>query len=361
MNILIVSEKAGIAGSTYSTAYLSIGLSKQGHQVFLACPDQSTLSQLVQNTGVRHIPMKIVSKIDRKNIRAMARIVREHQIDIINAQSSRDRYITILAKWLYKLPVKLVHTRRQLAKSIGILGQSWFYEKGTDKIVAVSQGVKESLVKIGIRASHIKVIYNGTPPEKYASLDLEKTEKLRKKYNIQKDDIVLGSVSRLKKQHQILEALMPLRQKVKVLFVGIDPQPAYQTIIRKFPIEHEVYFTGSVSGTEALHYYGLFTMKILASTIEGLSQSLLEAMALGVPVIATRVGGNPELIQNGQNGLLFDNNDIATLTKHIQQLIEKPEMRKMLAAHGRKTALEDFSIEKTVATYEQFFKNLLLT
>ncbi len=359
MNILITSTNASIAGSTYSTAYLARGLSNRGHQVFLACPEHSLLKDLVKDAAVHHIPLHFKGKIDRSAIKKLAQVVRDHHIDIINAQSSKDRYATILARWWFHLPVKLVHTRRQLSKSAGILGQSWFYEKGTDRIVAVSQGVKDSLTAIGISAQHIKVIHNGTPADKYTHIDPHKTAALRRQYAIEPEDIVIGSVSRLKEQRQILKALSFVNQPVKVIFVGIEPQPLFEPLVRSYKQQHQVYYTGEVNNQEALHYYTLFTMNILATTIEGLSQSLLEAMALKVPVIATAIGGNPELIQDGQNGLLFENDDIATLARHINRLIGDPALRHQLATHAQKTALTDFSIEKTVANYEHFFKNLV--
>ena len=357
MNILIVSQQAGMAGSTYSISYLAKGLSER-HQVWVACPEHTVLWQLLETTVVQLIPIDIISRIDRKSIRQIGELVRQYNIDIVNAQSSWDRYITILAKWRYRLSCKLIHTRRQLSKSMGILGQSWFYERGTDRIVAVSEGVKQSLIMIGIRAEHIHVIYNGTPPEKYAHIDQQQVEALRRQYHITDGDTVIGSVARLKEQEQILRALQSIRQKVKVIFVGIDAQPEYASMIAQFTTPHEVHFTGPVSNEEALHYYPLFRMNILASTIEGLSQALLEAMAMGVPVIATRLGGNPELIQPEENGLLFGNNDIAQLTQCIEQLMDGDELYRKLSTNGKKTALDDFSIDNTVRKYEAFFQDI---
>lgn len=359
MNIFIVSHQSGIAGSTYSVSYLARGLSERGHQVWVGCPEGSLLWNLLAATPVRCLAMNISGKTDRRSIRQIAQIVWQHRIDVVNAQSSRDRYVTILAKWWYKLPCRLVHTRRQLSRSIGTLGQSTFYERGTDKIVAVSEGVKASLVKIGISPAHIHVIHNGTPPDKYATVDHQRVANLRQQHQIAEDDIVIGSVARLKEQGQILQALHYISRPLKVIFVGIDCQPAYQKIMADYPVPHQVHFTGSVSNETALHYYPLFRMNILASTIEGLSQALLEAMAMGVPVIATDVGGNAELIRHGENGFLFENNDTAGLARCMRQLIDDPGLRDRLATAGQKTALEDFSIDNTVRRYESFFLDLI--
>jgi glycosyltransferase involved in cell wall biosynthesis len=358
MNILIVSQQAGTAGSTFSISYLAKGLSER-HSVWVACPPDTVLWQLLKEAAIQRVPINITGKLHRKSIRQIAQLVGQHDIEIVNAQSSRDRYVTILAKWYYRLPCKLVHTRRQLSKSMGILGQSLFYERGTDKIVAVSEGVKQSLVGIGIRPQHIRVIYNGTPIEKYAHIDRQRVAALRQQYQIADDDVVIGSVARLKEQDQILRALETLPFRVKVIFVGIRQQPEYEAFIRRFAIPHEVHFTGSIDNETTLHYYPLFRMNVLASTMEGLSQSLLEAMAMGVPVIATRLGGNPELIKHGTNGLLFDNNNIAQLRKCIERLASDDALHHQLSVHGKKTALADFSIDNTVQRHEALFQDLI--
>jgi len=359
MNILITSEFAGMAGSTYSTFYLARGLADRGHQVYVACPSGSLLHQLLQNSTARHIPMNIRHKLDGRNIRQIAHVVRELQIDIIDGQSSKDRYTTILARWMYKLPVKLVHTRRQLALSMGILGQRWFYEKGTDKNIAVSEGVRQSLIRIGINPAHIEVIYNGTPKDKYERLDSAKTAALREKFGIEAGDFVIGCVGRRKEQLQLLQAIAKLERAVKVVFVGIESEKAYQDVIATFRQPHQVFFEGRVDNQDLLNYYPLFDIKVLPSTIEGLSQALLEAMAMKVPVIATNLGGNGELIEEGKNGYLFENGDIDQLIRLILQLMDAPGLRKKMGMYGRHTALKKFSLDNTILRHEELFERLL--
>lgn len=359
MNILITSQAAGIAGSTYSVSYLANGLAKRNHRVWVACPKDTLLWSLVEKSDAQPVHFTFSKKLHPPSIQELVALIKSQKIDLINAQASKDRYSTILAKWWSHLPVKLVHTRRQLVKSIGLFGQSTFYERGTDAIVAVSEGVKQSVQSIGISADHIKVIYNGTPAEKYENMQPDITESLRKKYGIDDDEIVIGCVARHKKQIQLLGALQFIDRPVHVLFVGIEATPELTSAQNRWAINHKVHFVGSVDNESVLHHYPLFTMNVLPSTIEGLSQALLESMALGVPVIATNVGGNSELIQDGVNGLLFENGDIDTLAKHIDQLIANPGSRSSFSQAGKKTALEDFSIERMLDCYEDFFESLL--
>ncbi len=357
LRILFLTYQGDIAGSTNSIAYLTKGLAERGHKIYLGCRKESLLFQMLINSKVELLPMTFTGKLDIKNMRQIRDAVRKYDIQIINAQSSRDRYTSIFAKWFYALNVKVIHTRRQIPESIGGLIQNWFYVKGTDRIVAVSNGVKKALINKKIPANHIEVIYNGTPGEKYKMDNLSDIQLLKEKYNIKEGDIVIGCVSRRKKQEQILQALNHLPYKVKVIFVGINEIMDFEKFL-KIPTIHEIHYAGAIPNEETLQYYPLFTIHILASTIEGLSQSLLESMAMGVPVIATNSAGNPDLVQDGVNGLLFDDNDIKTLADNIQKIVSDASLKKQLIVNAKKTAFETFSIEKTIDNYEDFFISL---
>ncbi|MEL6557874.1 MAG: glycosyltransferase family 4 protein, partial [Bacteroidota bacterium] len=327
MNILFTTYQGHNEGSTQSITFLCKGLSDRGHNVYLACRKESFIFELMQNTNVKIIPMVFKGKLDRKNIKHIRRVVEEYQIDLINAQASLDRYSTIFAKWFYKLDVKLVHTRRQKPESDGLFIQTWLYSKKTDKIVAVSDGVKQGLVKLGIPSDHVKVIHNGTPRSKYENIDSTITDSLKAYYGIKKGDRVIGCVSRKKKQIQIIEALKYLDFPVTMIFVGITEPPNYKEIESTYHVKHKVFFEGKIPPERVLAHYALFDIKILASTMEGLSQSLLESMFMNVPVIATAASGNLDLIKNGENGLFFQDGDSTEIAQKIKYLFNNPEVK----------------------------------
>lgn len=357
MNILLLTYQGDLAGSTLSITYLAKGLALRGHNVYVGCRRESFLFTCFENSEVQAIPMTFRSKTDYKNAKHIREICDRFNIDIINAQSSIDRYTSIIAKKLLGAPAKLVFTRRQVSKSMGG-PQSWLYQWGSDKIVAVSEGIKECLVKDGISPGHIAVIRNGTPQEKYENADWKKTEELRSSYRISVADFVIGCVSRLKKQCQLLEALKYLDRPVIVIFVGIDGIPHFDLSALELS-GHRIYFTGRMPASQVLPYYGLFNVKVLASASEGISQSLLEAMYLKVPVIATAAAGNLDLIDDGRNGLLFQDGDMKTLALLIQQIREDDQLSEYLSQEGYQSASVDFSIENTLDGYEKLFKELL--
>ncbi len=359
MNILFLCCEGSIAGSTYSISALAKGLAKRGHNVYMGCLAGTLLEQLVENDGVTVVHLPFNSKVDLKTMRLIRDTVKKYNIDVINPQSSKDRYLTAFAQWIYRFWPVVVHTRRQRVLSSGGLLQSWFYMSVTDKIVACSHGVKDQLIQKGIKRNHIQVIYNGTTPEKYNLKDPGFVDVLKQKYDIKEGDVVIGCVSREKLQEQLVRSLTLLEFPVKLMLVGSNPNEKFDAIAQNFKQNHQVICTGKVPMDEALYYYKLFMVKVLPSTSEGLSQSLLEAMASGVPVIATNAVGNPDLIKDGQNGFLFNDNDIETLANQITQLVKDPVLRQRFIEAGKKTALEDFSLEKTIGNYESFFEELV--
>ena len=361
LRILFLTYQGDIAGSTNSIAYLAKGLAERGHSIYIGIRKESLLWSLLEGSQVERIPMTFNGKFDFNNWKQMRDVVKNHQIDLINPQSSHDRYTSIFANMRYKLGVKIVHTRRQMPLSAGGPLQLYLYNRKTDGIVAVSNQVAKGLKKLGIKENQLKVIFNGTPKKKYENIDSDLTAQLKKEFNITDNDFVIGCVSRPKNQIQIIKALALLKDPVTIIFCGLEPTDEMKQIIASYEADHKLYFKRHVENHEILSYYGLFDIKVLASTMEGLSQSLLEAMALGVPVIGTAYAGNLDLIEHGINGLQFEDGDIEKLAEQIEKLRNNEELRASLSEAGMVTALGKFSIENTISNYEQYFSQLINT
>lgn len=359
LRLLFITYQGDMAGSTNSIAYLAKGLAEKGHKVFLGIRRESLLWELVEGSQVQRIAMTFKGKFDFKNWRQIRDVVKKHKIQLINPQSSYDRYTSIFANKRYRLGVKIVHTRRQMPLSIGGPFQLFLYDKWTDGMVAVSQQVKEGLIKLGIKANQIEVIHNGTPAEKYDHIDEATVDSLKARFNIQPTDFVLGCVSRIKNQIQIVKALKLIDKPVKMIFCGIEATDEMKEIISSYETPHRLYFEGHVEGNKILHYYKIFDAHILASTMEGLSQSLLEAMALETPVIATAYAGNLHLIEDGKNGLLFEDGDVEEIARLIQRVRDEENLRKNLTENGKVTALQKFNINNTISKYEEYFESLI--
>lgn len=347
-----------MAGSTNSIAYLSKGLAERGHRVILGCRKESLLYQLVADSQVIRYPMTFRSKWSRESMQQVKKVVEEFDIQLINAQSSKDRYLSIFAKCLYRLPVKIIHTRRQTPKSVGGFLQNWFYVKGTDKIVTVSEQLKNTFIQKGIPSEHLHVIYNGIPKAKYGQYSKARIAELRQQFGLKLTDIVIGSISRLKKQEQIIRALPYLDPNIKVLFAGFEAG-VFDELVTALNIKHEIIYVGKVDGKDIMNYYALLDVQILPSTMDGFGLVLVEAMGMGVPVIGTRYEGIIDVLDDQRNGLWFEDGNIEELATKIKQVLYDETIRKQLISNGLQAAKERFTLEQTILNYERFFQLMI--
>ena len=358
MNLLFLTYQGYPGtGSTFSIAYLAKGLAGRGHRVYVGCRAESHLAEILKDSGVYVEPMVFRNKVDLKNIKHIARIAREKEIDIINAQSGRDRYTSILAKKLFRIKSKIIHTRRQTPRSIGGFLQNRFYVSGTERIVVNSNKLKDIFIDMGIPENHLHVIFNGIPHEDFNLIDDTVVNELKKKHGLKNEDTVIGCVSRRKKQYQLLEALSHLPENIKVIFVGIE-KGILDEAIREKGLKNEIIYAGIVDRKTVMNYYRLFDVMVLPSTTEGFGLVLVEAMGAGIPVIGTRAAGIIDVMDNQQNGLWYEDENTRELADKIMQILTDPALRNRLVENGKKAAFGRFSIEQTVLNYEQFFQSI---
>ena len=183
---------------------------------------------------------------------------------------------------------------------------------------------------------------------------------VRDRLGVPPDKTVIGMVARLapvKGQHQALAALAELRSRgvaAHLLLVGGDAHglaPRYPAALRELAaslgVESDVTFTGQVS--DPTPYIGLFDVALSTAPDEGFGIALLEAMALGVPVVAVDAGGPREIIENGLSGLLVDSSASEALAPALERLARDPGLREVLGSAARGRVREHFTAERMAA------------
>jgi glycosyltransferase involved in cell wall biosynthesis len=300
MNILILCAQGGVAGSTYSISYLANGLANRNHNVFLGLKKDTFLDSLFKDSKVKRVYMPFNGKMDKDTRSIIKELIEQENIQIINAQSSKDRYVGPLVKFLNRKRVKIVQTRRQNPKKmIGLnkFFQNIFNNYFCDKVVVVSAALKEIFMERGIHEDKLKVIHNGTPTDQYQP-NLELRKKLQKELGYSDDDVVIGCVARYKDQPQFVKALQFLPKDWKVLYVGLDEE-SYRNRFPNEPDIHDVPQDVKCLGivndkATVVQYYTLMTVNVLPSTMDGFGLTLVESMAMGTPVVATAFAGIPD-------------------------------------------------------------------
>lgn len=356
MNILFTTHQGELAGATFSIFYLARGLAEKGHNVHVVCRRDVLLwKKLETEPNVTLHNLKISHYLDFHFCFRLKEIIRKNNITILNAQGGKDRNLVILAKWLFGLSCKIVFTRRQRPRDEPWI-KRWFHTRGTSKIVMISNGLKEIFIKKGYNSQHLHVIHNGVPDDLTTQLNVDKIEEIKNQLGLG-DNIVIGCVSRKKSQEQLIEAFKFLPDGYAGLFVGIRENEIAQHL--RNSIVHPMRFTGIVSHEEAMHYLKLMDVNVLPSYLDGFGLVLVESMLMKVPVIGSNFGGIPDIIQNGENGFLFENGHPKELADKILQITNNNTLKEQFVSKGLNDAKQKFSVRKMVNEYERFFESLL--
>jgi len=222
------------------------------------------------------------------------------------------------------------------------------------EIVVVSESVKKYLIeKGGIKKEKITVIYNGVKVDKFL--------KSEKNYSCQDREFVIGSVGRLEKQKGydiLLEAVSRIKELIKCLIAGDGSEKeSLEKKIKELGLNNRVQLLGwqkNVSG-----FLNDLDVFVLPSRWEGFGIVVLEAGLAGLPVIGSRVDGIEEIIKDGENGLLFDSENVDDLAAKILDLKNNETERARLGKNIQKKIVKNFDIRKIVKEYEKLYFSMI--
>jgi len=229
-----------------------------------------------------------------------------------------------------------------------------------DKIVVVSNEIRYRLINsIAIPNKKIIVISNSVDTDLFKP-NKELRNKKREELHISDKEILIGTIGRLsavKNYNTLVYAMSKVLEEVsnvKLIFVGNGPQ--YHELKKKIEglnLSSKVFILGQrLDIVELLNAMDIF---VLPSFFEGISISILEAMSVGLPVIASNVGGNPELIDDCETGFLFSPNNLDKLVQLSLQCINDPSLRNYLGINARRKALQNHSLEPMINTYAKLY------
>ena len=354
MNILMLTYQGDQAGSTKSMIYLSQGLASRGHKVFFGCREDSIIYRSLLESSVKVVPMSF-SRFGGAATARIADLCRDQEIQIINAQSSQDRYAALRARFIHGVNSKIVFTRRQMPESSRL--SCMLANTGAHRIIAVSTAVAEALSRRGIDRRKIEVIHNGIPAVQRDEVDDSEVSMLRRRLWIPEGAQAIGCIARKKYQEVLIRACPYLPPNVIVLLVGPGRPEDWCRLIEKLRPAQRIIMLDYQE--RILPYYRLLAVSVLPSVIEGLSQTLLESMSMGIPVAASRWGGNPEVIEDDISGLLFSPTDPVDLAAKVNRLLEDRQLAESFSERGRVRVLEKFAIERTVEKTENCFGRLV--
>jgi glycosyltransferase involved in cell wall biosynthesis len=355
LTILQLTHQGEGAGSTQSIFSLSRELAQRGHRVLVGCPPGTLLAR-----NVAASPPLEYSSLDFSSLRGVANaieyVIATQQVDVVNSHATGDRRALTLLRWHGRLKQPFVVTRRTMPLTLPpeliAVGLT------ADRTIAVSAAVARALRRRFHPGHRMRVVPNG--------IDLARVDAEPSTQDVAVAREALGDagrgrpvvvvVARRKDQHILLRALPALERPVTVAFVGIRPDAELAAAAAAVPARHHVVFVPFTEPPRVLAFYRFATVAALPSRIEGLSQALLEAMSLGVPVIASAAGGNGELIHPGETGLLVPPLDPAAWARALERMLGDDELRAHVAQAGRALVRGAFTMARTAERTEAVYR-----
>jgi glycosyltransferase involved in cell wall biosynthesis len=239
-----------------------------------------------------------------------------------------------------------------------------------DYLTVISQGLKKRAIANGVKKDLIEVVPNGVDVQKFKIQNSKfKITIENSKVDIKEDDKIIITVSRLVGKNGIgdlIEAMNILKTqnpelKAKLLILGNGPlEEKLKFQVSSFKLQDQVFFLGHKTHEDLPQYFALADIFVRPSLSEGLGNSFLEAMASGVPIIGTRVGGIPDFLSDGETGLFCEVRNSQSIAEKIKLLSTDENLRQKLIINGRKLVEEKYNWDKLASKMLSIFAKAAL-
>ncbi len=353
--LLYVDTETVWRGGQEQLLGLMCGMQAKRWEVMLATPPGSPLGRRAAATGIGVVPFSQKAELSPIAFLRSIRILRDHPIDILHFNTPTPIIAGGVAA--RTVGVKVIVASRRVNFPLRSRLSALKYNLLLDRVFTVSSSILNTLVQGGVKPPLVETIYEG--------VDLNWIDSLTTDYRLPvKPGIVLGTVAHLspEKGHRtLLEAarlLVARGLSFHLVLVGEGQlRETLETMAVEFGLADRVTFTGFRSDSEALMRQ--FDVFCLPSLSEGLSSAILAAMASSQPVVSTRVGGIPELVQDGETGYLVSPHDPDELAEALACLIGDEALRHGLGQAGRRRVEGCFTLQNKLDATEAAYLRLL--
>jgi glycosyltransferase involved in cell wall biosynthesis len=374
--ILYISELVELGGGEKSLLYFLERLDRTRYSPLVLCPEPGSLTDELRRLGVpfrieRFTPVRtlagVAPLVSVGSILRVARVMRQERSELVHSNGYSGTILASLpARWR-RIP--LVWTAHGWSSGKGVKGR--FLNHFTSKVLAVSNPVKEFLCKPGrFSPGKVETLFLGVDPDQVASA--RSSTDLRSELGIPLHTPLIGMIARFQaiKGHLVflraaarIKAVLP---ECRFLLVGADvfrlpAERGYteqvQEWIRELGLEKQVICTGF--RTDIPRVLSILDSLALSSYRESFGVTLVEAMAAGVPAVATRCAGPEDIIEHGRSGLLVPVGDDLALSQALLSLLKDPAYARRLADAARQRVRDHFNIELQTRKLERVYDELL--
>jgi glycosyltransferase involved in cell wall biosynthesis len=326
---------------------------------------ENQFTRAVRDAGITLETIPERGPFDPATLRSLRMLAARVQPNVIQTHAVKSHFLARLAglpkqaPWVafhhgYTWPTMKARAYNQLDR--------WSL-RSANKVLTVSGPFRDQLISFGVRPERIGVIHNAIPAGwGTKARDPDEAARLRASAGIpagSKVILIVGRLSREKDHLTLLEAVNRLRATVTphLVIVGDGPErPRIEEKTRQLGLDGYVTFTGHQSSAE--HWYGIADLEVLSSLSEGSPNALLEAMATGVPVVATAVGGVPEIATNEENALLINPGDPESMSAAMARLLTDPGLAARFTKRSQELILERYEPEARMRILVSIYRSL---
>jgi glycosyltransferase involved in cell wall biosynthesis len=326
---------------------------------FLVAARKAGLEIAVIGEGFRFDP-RVVAKLHR--------IVSQRAPDIIQTHNVKSHFLVKLSQ-LWRRPAWVAFHHGYTATDLKMRAYNqldrWSL-RAADRVITVSQAFARELAQIGVPLERIRVLHNSIDAELYKSISREAVRALKASLELNGDEQVLLSIGRLSREKahaDLIKALAHLRHihpeiNARLIVVGEGPErKRIQQLARTLALGARVTFVGHVSNSAP--YYAISDAMVLPSHSEGSPNVLLEAMAAGVPVVATQVGGVPEIVNHNHSALLVAPHNPRAMAEAIARVLKDAALARRLARNARAEVCTRHSPQARLHSLIEIYRELV--
>jgi len=384
IKVLRVIARLNVGGPALHVAYLSAGLADRGYDTTLVAGTvglgEESMAFVAEKRGVRietldDLHREIAPFRDLRTIVRLSRLIRRERPTILHTHTAKAGAVGRIAALLAgnARPRVIVHTfhghvlhgyfNPALTAAFRVL--ETMLARVTTTLVAVSPEVRDDLVALHVApASKFAVVRLGIELDERIGVGDEERRATRRALGIPADAFVVGWIGRMtavKRTDDIARALRELVDRgvdAYLCLVGDGPdRTALERRVHELGIAKRCFFVGYQD--DVAKFYDAIDVLLLTSVNEGTPVSVIEALAAGRPVVATRVGGVSDVVRDGVDGFLVEAGDIELLGMRLAELARDPELRTRMGSAGRARVLERYAVDRLVDDIDRLYRSLL--
>lgn len=368
LNIVHVVDSLEVGGLERVTTDLAKAQKAAGHHVSVFSINTTTgLKAELQAADIEVIEGHKKTSLDRQVLGSLRRWIRSQHIDVVHAHNFVPNYHAAFATLgLRKRPVQIC-TCHDMGMRLSNRKLRWLFKWSltrTAEVAMVGKQVYDRYLSLGlVKPDHAHAVLNGIPVDRFIA-SAERRAQARTALSLNEHDLVIGCVGRLVplKNHQrmidVMPALLAAHPELKLVIVGDgERRQALADQVARLNLQRNVHLAGQRNNVSDL--LPAFDIFALPSQTEGVSIALLEACATGLAVLATRVGGNPEIVHDQSTGLLIPPDDNTALQAALTQLIEAPGLRQDLGQRAATWVRQNASDRALREAYDRCYAKAL--